>query len=564
MIRIVASLILVWLGTSALAQGPHAGFEPREGRRHLAFNLADLNDWSTQAPFIDVMRTARAWIGHRPGQWGGMDEAELRDGGFLDDDGWMLRVPPALSHVSTLVLTDLPAEMTSMAGRYHARWEGSAPLGFGGAARNVRYAGRSASFDFAPGAGAVSIEFRRGDLRNLSVVHERHLDAFERGEIFNPDWLARIGDAENLRFMDWMRTNNATMAHWHERPRPEDYTWARNGVPLEVMLALANQTGAEPWFTLPHLADDDFVRRFTEAVRDGLRPDLRAWIEFSNEVWNWSFAQADWAEQNARARWGQEWAWVQFYALRAAQVMDIAAEVFAESPERLVRVLGIFTGWLGLEQDILNAPLWQAEAPGNRAPHHAFDAYAVTGYFSAELHTEERQPMLRDWLAESAQAAGERAEADGLAGAARDAFIHKHRFDLALERAGRELLDGGVSGQRENSVRHLLEHTLAHHARAAAAHDLALVMYEGGTHVVVEPAQHDNAELVAFFAALNYSAEMGALYRALIEGWNALTPAPFNAYSDIYAPTIWGSWGALRHLDDANPRWQALMDATQP
>jgi hypothetical protein len=57
---------------------------------------------------------------------------------------------------------------------------------------------------------------------------------------------------------------------------------------------------------------------------------------------------------------------------------------------------------------------------------------------------------------------------------------------------------------------------------------------------------------------------MGDLYRALLTGWRTLTPAPFTAYMDIGRPSVWGAWGHLRHLDDQNPRWDALMDATAP
>lgn len=52
---------------------------------------------------------------------------------------------------------------------------------------------------------------------------------------------------------------------------------------------------------------------------------------------------------------------------------------------------------------------------------------------------------------------------------------------------------------------------------------------------------------------------MGALYTTLLEGWKAVGGQLFNAYSDVYAPTKWGSWGALRYLDDDNPRWDALV-----
>jgi hypothetical protein len=535
----------------------------RKGRRNMAWNLGEVSYWSTQQPFLDAMRSSQTWVGHLPGQWGGWGEAELAAAGALDDDGWIRSVPSNLTHVSTMVFAEMPAEMTSFAGRWIARWEGSAALGFAGAARNVRYDGSSASFDFTPGQGAVIIEFRRGDLRNLTIVQDRHLEAFDEGTLFHPAFVARIGDAENLRFMDWMRTNNSTLVGWDDRPRIHDYSWERRGVPLEILIRLANDTGAEPWFTLPHQADDDYIRRFARMVHADLRPDLRAWVEYSNEVWNFSFQQAHWAEEQARARWGREWAWTQFQTVRAYEMIGIWNEVFADAPDRLVRVIATQTGWLGLEDDLLEAPLWRAEDPANPAPWEAFDVYAVTGYFNAELHEDSRQPMIRAWLAESQAAAQAEGAARGLAGPALAAHVRDHRFDLAVQRAGEELIDGRHSGRAEGTVRHLLDTVLVHQAQVARDRGLALVMYEGGTHVVTAPSQHGDTELVAFFDALNHSAPMGQAYRELLAGWSRLTPAPFNAYVAIGAPGIWGAWGALRHQDDDNPRWQALMEMSQ-
>lgn len=537
---------------------------PREGRRALGLNLAEVVGWSTELPFIDVMHNATRWTGHLPNQWGGMDEDALRAAGALDDEGWIVSFPRSVRRISTFVLQDLPAGMTSTAGTWHAQWEGTAYLGFSGAVRNVRYGDHSATFDYVPGEGAVLIEFNRGTLRNLSVVHERNLARFAAGEIFNPDWLALVGDAAQLRFMDWMLTNNSTVQHWDERAQVSDYSWSRRGVPLEVMLRLANETGAEPWFTLPHLADDAYVRAFAQMVRDGLRPDLRAWFEFSNEVWNWGFQQADWAEQNARARWNQDWKWVEFGAVRAAEVMRVIDAVYGDQTARRVRVLGLFTGWLGLEHDMLEAPDYVAEDPAHRPPHEVFDVLAVTGYFTAELHSERKREMIQQWLHDSRAAAEQQADSQGLTGAARDSYVSAHRFDRALDWAAAELLNGGTSGDAENSIQDLLDRTLAHHVAVARDYGLALAMYEGGTHVVVRPEDHGDTELVAFFEALNYAPQMGDLYRALIAGWRQLTPAPFMAYMDIGKPSIWGSWGTLRFLGDRNPRWDALIEATRP
>jgi hypothetical protein len=68
----------------------------------------------------------------------------------------------------------------------------------------------------------------------------------------------------------------------------------------------------------------------------------------------------------------------------------------------------------------------------------------------------------------------------------------------------------------------------------------------------------DDPDLTAFFQHLNYTPEMGELYTRLIDGWAGLTDAPFNGFVDVDVPSKWGSWGALRHLGDDNPRWSAL------
>ena len=54
------------------------------------------------------MKTARPWTGHIGDQWGGMDHDALARDGWLDADGWPNAMPPGISGIATLVLTDLP------------------------------------------------------------------------------------------------------------------------------------------------------------------------------------------------------------------------------------------------------------------------------------------------------------------------------------------------------------------------------------------------------------------------------------------------------------------------
>ncbi len=526
---------------------------------NLFLGLAGVNDWSVQQPFLDVMKTARPWVGHLPGQWGGWTEAELRAADALDAEGWPTRLPAEITGISTLVLTDLPEDAGGVAGRYLVTWQGKGTLAIEGLADVVETAEGRIIFDYTPGPGAVILTITAIDpadpIRRLRLVREDRAAALDAGEVFNPDWLARIEGVRGLRFMDWMATNDSPLSAATDRPLPTDYSWARVGVPVEVIVALANRLQAEPWLTLPHAATDDLVRAYAAAVRDGLNPGLRVWVEYSNEVWNPQFGQARWADAMGRDRWGQEATWLQFYGLRAAEVMGVFAAEMGGT-DRMVRVIATQTGVKGIEEQILMAPL--AVAEGLKPPVDSFDAYAVTGYFSGLLGAEHKLAAVRGWIAESEAAARAEAAAQGLTGTEAEAHVAAHRYDLAVQKAAAELQSGATSGQPEDTLQQLLTDTLPWQAAVAAKHGLKLVMYEGGTHVVGYGPAVDDQGLTDFFTHLNFTPEMGALYAELLEGWAGVSDQPFNAFVDVYRPNKWGSWGALRHLGDENPRWLAL------
>ncbi|AZV79236.1 hypothetical protein EBB79_16020 [Parasedimentitalea marina] len=544
---------------------------PTVMRQPVAINLAAIADWSPQAPFLDHFKTARPWVGHIAGQWGGVGHDELAEAGYLDPDGWPTAIPPELGSVGTVILTDLPETALSLAGRYLLRFDGDGIVEVSGRGRNVRYGDQQVWFDYTPGPGPVEIRIQRTDrarsnnyVRNISVVKQEHLDAHAVGALFNPQWLARLQGFSALRFMDWMVTNNSTHVGWENRPQMSDYTWGRNGVPAEVMLALASQLGADPWFTMPHAGNDGYFQNFAQLAASRLSDEQKVYVEYSNEVWNGQFPQAQWAKDQAVARWGSDDLWMQFYGGRAAEMAQIWSAVFGDrAPEQLVRILATQTGWLGLEQQILQAPLWVAEHPDRSAPARSFDAYAVTGYFGGILGYKERADVVRAWIADSTERAVEEARRKGLKGDAKRNFITTHRYDVASVQAGLELRDGLISGDPVDTVVDLLGRVLPYHADIAAEHGLDLIMYEGGSHVVGIGPMVDDKALTGFFTHLNYTPEMGALYAELLAGWQALGGQMFTAYVDVSTPAKWGSWGMLRTLDDDNPRWNALVAVRQ-
>lgn len=520
-------MLKAMIGGAALALGLWVGGAAAEPK--LGIGLSGIADWSAANPFLDLMKTSRPWVGSSAQQWGAWDNARLAEGGYLSPEGWPREAPGDVVRFDTLVLTDQADAASSLAGTYLLRWTGSGHVYVQGLVEDVTEADHSLSFTYQPGQGAVLISVEDLDpadpLGDMTLVRQDRLELFDGGAMFNPDFLDRIRDFRALRFMDWMATNNSVETDWAERPLVDDASWMPQGVPVEIMVRLANEVGADAWFTMPHAADDAYVLAFAEYVRDHLDPRLKAHVEWSNEVWNWMFSQARWAEEQAQVRWnaapGGD-AWMQFAGLRAAEVADLWGETFGEQAEdRLVRVVSVHTGWLGLETPLLEAPL--AVAEGLAPPVESFDAYAVTGYFGYAIGGEETAPALREWIEQ---------------GRAEDEVTALARADLG----------------------HLTSELWPYHARIARDHGLRLVAYEGGTHIVGHGAVMNDQQLTDFFTAYSYSPQMGHLYQDLLASWEEVGGTLFMHYADVAGPSKFGSWGALRHLDDRNPRWDALIE----
>ncbi|SHH54834.1 calcium-binding protein [Cognatishimia maritima] len=526
---------------TAVRPSPDAPFQ--QGRPPaLGYGLNGIADWSTQVPFVDHMKSARTWIGHLPGQFGGWDEADLNAAGALDPYGWPTRIPDALDRIETFMLTDFPPEASQHAGLYRLRYDGTGQVDLSGPLRVRRYGDGEVWFHFTPGDGGIGVSISETDpdqsgdyIRNISVVHEDQIPLYEAGLQFNPEWTRLIEPVRLVRFMDWMQTNGSAISDWQARPVVTDYSYTRRGVPLEVMVDLANQIGADPWFTLPHLANDAYVDAFARYVHAQLRPDLTAHVEYSNEVWNYLFPQAPWAGEQARARWGEtvgDDGWMQFYGYRAAQVAAHWKAIFADQPDRLKTIITTHTDWPGLEGAIFEGAA-RAGQTDLHAPSDLFDAYAVTGYFGYELMNEDTAPALVQRLGDIG-------------------------WPNATEADKTALMDQLADDLRRDSLKPLVTETWPYHAEVAARHNLDLIMYEGGTHVVAHGDWNTTAELTDFLIALNYSAQMAELYQELLIGWQKAGGTVFNAFVDVAKPSQWGSWGTRRHIGDETHRFDIL------
>ena len=497
----IAALVLAAVLAAPLrAEDTKPAPAPSAGRvADFGINLDGPVDYGTEFPFVDLMKTSRQWISQREGTW---DTKEPID---VDEFGYVKSLQPGQWAV-TLMATETGKIVPS--GRYTFFYEGEGEVVWGGLAKFVENAG----------PGRDIIEVTQGDatyiqmtiksvnpanyLRNLHFVRPGHEETFKE-KPFGPEFLALWKKAGNFRFMDWMRTNNATENKtWADRTRPEDVRYNRkSGVPIEVMVELCNQTGANGWFCIPHLADDDYIRKIATMIREKLAPSLVATFEFSNEVWNGMFSQSQWADKQGMAEklgdkpWEAGWA---HYSKDCRRMADIVDEVYTADPQRRRRVVSSQAANTHIIKQILK---------GNDLAKHC-DAISIAPYvtFNVPVEGKEGRPGAAD-----------------VAGWSLDQLFEHLRGVCLPESTDR----------------------IDKHAEVARANGLDLVAYEGGQHLSALGEAMNNKELVDLLISANRDPRMGEIYTDYINHWTQAGGKLHNFFTSVGRYGRYGSWGHL-------------------
>ena len=488
----------------------------------LGTNLDAVVDWGTAMPFTDLFKTSRAWISGNAATWQ-WDDGRPFD---LDEHGWVRSLLPDQIARTIMLVDDTTMRVGS--GRWVVRYEGVGTIQYTGSASRIdaeSVPGRDVVQVNASSSGGLFLYVTATDpanhLRQIRVIPESVDLAEQAGTpapTFTPEFLARLEPYGVLRFMDWARTNNSTLASWDERPLPSDARWSLEvGVPLEVMIELANETGAEPWFCVPHLADETFVTEMAMLVDASLASGRRVWIEHSNEVWNGIFTQASHAQQQGLAQglstdaWQAGWFW---HSRRSVEIFDRFTEAFAASAKAgesrpLCRVMGGFAV----------SPWGNEQALGFEDAHLSTDVLAIAPYFGHEWGSNERLDETRQMTPE------ELVEA-----------LRQHSLPEALDfvAQNRTLCDGFGVG---------------------------LVAYEGGHHIAAPQAPSGDPVHAIFHEAAR-SAAMGDLYAEYLAGWEAATGGQtFVNYTHCGRFSRYGCWSVLEWITQpTTPREQALID----
>ncbi|GCE14763.1 carbohydrate-binding protein [Tengunoibacter tsumagoiensis] len=142
--------------------------------------------------------------------------------------------------------------------------------------------------------------------------------SYDPSVIFTTELKDALSNYAYIRFM--AGTNWNTSVNWSDRTRPTDASQKKvlpgesgfegNLIAFEYEVDLCNETGKDCYINIPGRANDDYVTKLAQLIKYGsdginpytspqsnpafapLRSDLKAYIEYSNEVWNFGFQQA--------------------------------------------------------------------------------------------------------------------------------------------------------------------------------------------------------------------------------------------------------------------------------
>lgn len=497
----VASL---WPQIGALAQPTSSRRKAAAGT--LGMNLAPVTYWSTEHPFQNLATSASRWRLQEidgPFRW----DMELPP---ATPSGYPLAVPAGTFLESFLVFT---IHRTHLPDLLTVSYDGIGVIEYlAGGELVQRRPGQDVIRNLNNEAPIIARLVSTSASQPLTNV--RISDGEDAGiERFRPAFLDRLSSMAVLRFMDWMETNNSHVTAWDHRPRLDRYSQTEGGVAPEIMIELCNRLNVSPWFTMPHLADDDYIRRFAELARETLRAGLAVHVEYSNEVWNALFEQSQHSRKEGlrlALSTNEYEAGLRYYSQRTSEILAIWEGVFGAERDR---VIGVYAA------HGVNA--WTSEVilSWGDARQHA-DVLAVAPYFGGSLGSRDNAPTVSGWSLD--------------------------RLFAALE----EEIDG------EN------RDFIVSQAQIASRYGLPLVAYEGGQHLVAYSGTGHDDVLHPLFEKANRDPRMGDLYRRHIGHWRAAGGSTYTLFNSMGTYSKWGCWGLLEHERDmdAGPKWQAVQD----
>ena len=393
--------------------------------------------------------------------------------------------------------------------------------------------------------------------------------------IFNPDYVRFLREFKVVRMMNLMEASHGKntcdtddgcpdqVDKWENRATLSDSVWGgtaessfteRNGVPVEVVVKLANTLKRDIWVNMPHSANNNYVEEFAKYLNTNLDSKIKLYLEYSNEIWNSGFTGHAYvatkgktlgldsipdnfqrfcdgkteAQQN-KLRCGKYFAGLRYYSLRSVELFHIWKEQFGGSTDRFIRVLGTSQGDKIRTEEMIKY-VGQTEV----------DAIAMAPYFfgcTVKTGACANAPKVLS-----------------------DATTVDDVFDIVDQTIEQDpsALDGTIA-----KIKNQLEIT--------SKYNLKLVTYEGGQHLTTSVmgaaglSEPEKDTFRALFKATNRDPRMKQRYEKLLNAWKGFEDEGATLFTLYTLPQSFyrhGNWGLKEHLNKSrseSPKYDGVM-----
>ncbi len=502
--------------------------------------------YSSQHVFKDYALNRNVWATTYVGGAFNTKEGDLLS---VDSDGYPLSLPQNINGKEMFVRSMLTADGFMPLGNYFLLYEGEAEISFKGALKFVENVSEGKIKFEVVGENNGWIDINTTPLGNhikaIKVIPEKYIDNFE-SEPFIPEFIEKIKPYSVLRMMNLMKTNNWDTTkdqflydkdeflrdrEWSERVLPTYYTQSgvsQRGMAFEYIISISNYLNKDIWITIPHNVSNDFVKEMAKMFKQTLKPNLKIYLEYSNELWNWQFYQTRWIEEhreNGRFPGAENHS--QAAGMRAKEVYNIWMQEYSGLEDQVVRIIG------GQSSNPYVGEQWMKVMEDSE-----WDALAITHYYGIKNAYGETDPnyQFRDRML----ALGSDAKITDI-------------VDLAREyHAYLKNKNGGNGYWKGNIIN-------------ANNHGKPTVTYEGNGHIV-SGDNIDDPVLLDLVLRASRSPEMAVFYGEVINDmrdWGMSLLMPFVLAKK---PSIWGDWGHYESTFDTEipPKVQILLDNISP
>lgn len=230
---------------------------------------------------------------------------------------------------------------------------------------DVNLTGTLLSLDFSNTTGGVkNVKLMRPNTPGSATSYATNViftDYFKN--IYTPYKVIRSLGWSSVNWSpDSLWSDRTLWSHSHQSPNPipgRSYGWEGRGASWESFILFANELNKDVWLTIPAKATDDYITKLAQLFKYGsdgvnpytstqanpvlppLNPNLKLYIEYSNEIWNGQFSQTGYVYEqsqmqpaNSPIRFDNEidetTLSFRFKAMRSVQISDLFRSVYGD------------------------------------------------------------------------------------------------------------------------------------------------------------------------------------------------------------------------------------------